>query len=782
MLESLTRWQVKEIDEAIVQQIQNKLSISEVTARLLVSRGIESVESAKNFLHIDSTPYFDPFLLKDMERAVKRIHTAIEKQETILIFGDYDADGVTSTSLLVYTFRKLHAKFLTYIPNRFTEGYGPNEAAFRWAKQQGVSLIVTVDTGISAVYEAEVAKELQLDLIITDHHEPPLTLPDAFAIINPKQPDCSYPFNELAGVGVAFKLAQALVGTVPKELLDLVAIGTVSDLVPLIEENRKFVFEGIPLIENSDKPGIQALLASCGLNGKPLDEEQIGFLLGPRLNAAGRMDSADPALQLLIAMNEDDANAWAEQLNELNKERQKLVDAMAKQAIDLVEEKYKNDRVIVISHEGWNSGVIGIVASRLVERYYRPVVALAIELESGEAKGSARSIAHFDLYANLSLCEDILVNFGGHTMAAGLTINVNQIDELRQRLNVIAQEQLTGDDFIPITEIDVECNVEDVTIETLEEIAQLAPFGVGNPKPKVLLENKQLSHVRKIGSQENHLKFQLKENEAVLEGVGFRFGHLFHEVTQNVSVSLVGELSINEWNGFRKPQVILSDLSVQNWQLFDYRGVKQVAEHLKRLRAEDVQLIYFRNETIDALQLYHWEQVAYCPITNNGSFDLNRPYHVILDLPRQENELSDWYASIAKQPKRTYAFFHHAEDHLFTPIPSREQFKLFYALMKKVQQTTVEKAFRLARSYRLRDDSIHFITKVFNELNFVKINEGNLSFVNNPEKKALTDSKTYQHKLAMIEIEKKLLYSSYDELKSFFQNIYDRLQVEEAIK
>lgn len=771
---------MKDADEKRVQQLKAELSISEITARLLVCRGLDSVERAQQFLNIDSIPVHDPFLLKDMDRAVRRIQTAIEQKETILIFGDYDADGVTSTALLVHTLKRLQANVLTYIPNRLAEGYGPNEAAFRWAKQQGVRLIISVDTGISAVYEAEVAKELNLDFIITDHHEPPPKLPNAHAIINPKQPDCSYPFKELAGVGVAFKLAHALLGDAPKDLLDFVAIGTVADLVPLKGENRKFVSEGIPSIENSDKPGIQALLASCGVQGKRLNEEHLGFMLGPRLNAAGRIDSADSALQLLMAANEDEAKEWSEKLEEQNKERQKIVDAIAKQAIAMIEEKYMHDRVFVIAQEGWHSGVVGIVASRLVERYYRPVVIFAVDSGENEAKGSARSIANFNIFANLSLCKDLLVNFGGHPMAAGLTIKIEDIEALRERLNALADEQLAENDFIPITDIDVECEIEEITVEMLEELERLAPFGVGNPKPKFLLKKKQLTHIRKIGIQENHLKFQLKEGAHVLDGVGFRLGYLFHEISQDAIVNAVGELSINEWNGFRKPQLMLTDVSVEDWQLFDCRGVKQIHGHLQRLPYDKVQLIHFRSQTLEALELLDWKHAAYCPANQSGHFEWERPYHVILDLPKHEKELIDWYRSLPMPPKRMYAFFYHEEDHLFTPVPSREQFKFVYAFLRKVRNTSVNKMDELAQTYRMGREAVHFIIQVFVELNFVKIEDGMISIIDNPVKRVLTDSETYQRKLAMIEMEKKLLYSPYNELKAFFQNIFARAQVEEA--
>lgn len=777
MLEALTRWEVKEIDEASVERLKAELSIRDITARLLVGRGLADVDEARRFLYIESMPYHDPFLMKDMDVAVSRIRKAIEDEETILIFGDYDADGVTSTSVLVHTFRKLNANFFTYIPNRFTEGYGPNEEVLRWAKQQGVTVVITVDTGISARYEADVARELDLDYIVTDHHEVPPQLPNAYAVVNPKRPDCPYPFKELAGVGVAFKFVHALLGEVPEDLLDLVAIGTVSDLVPLVDENRKFIIEGIPRIETSRKPGIQALLESCGIKGQPLDEEQIGFMLGPRLNAAGRLDSADVALQLLISEDVDEANACAKQLTELNKERQQIVEKIANEAIEIVKERYANDRVIVVAKEGWHAGVLGIVASRLVEQFYRPVIVLSIENDSDEVTGSARSIPNFHLYENLSLCKDILIAFGGHTLAAGLTISRKNIDELRERLNAIASEKLTEQDLIPLTSIDVVCDIEEITVETLEEIAKLAPFGIGNPKPKFLLHNKELSLIKKIGSQENHVRFQLKENEHVLDGVGFQFGYLFHEVSQDATVDVVGELSINEWNGFRKPQLILSDIRVDHWQLFDYRGSKFVEKLLEWLPAENVQLIHFRKQTLERLNLQAWKHLACHPTDRDAPIHTQKPYHILLDLPESESELVDWYKMLSKHPERVYAIFYHEENHLFSPLPSREQFKMYYAILKKEKPNSLQAAFAIAQRYRLNDEAIRFMTKVFVELNFVKINEGSLFFVENPEKRNLLDSKTYQRKLSMIELEKKLLYSSYRELKNYFDNMFKRVFV-----
>jgi len=426
MLHSKANWKVTEIEEASVSKLAEKIGLSKIATRFLVQRGMKNKEEVDAFLHMDESALHDPFLLKNMDKAVNRIHEAIKSEERILVFGDYDADGVTSTSLMYMTLKLLGANVGFYVPNRFTEGYGPNEKAFRHAAEEEISLIITVDTGISAIHEADVAKELNIDLIITDHHEPPPSIPDAFAVINPKQQDCSYPNENLAGVGVAFKVSQALMDRIPEEFYDLVAIGTIADLVSLQGENRFLAMKGIQSLGRSQRPGLKALLEIAGSNGQDITEEQIGFLIGPRLNAAGRLDSADPAIELLITEDLLEAEELAQMIDDLNKERQQIVKDIAKEAEEQVE-KNGIPPVIIVGDYGWNAGVIGIVASRLVEKYYRPTIVMSFDEESGLAKGSARSIEGFDLFQSLSKCREWLPHFGGHQMAAGLTVIINEI-------------------------------------------------------------------------------------------------------------------------------------------------------------------------------------------------------------------------------------------------------------------------------------------------------------------------------------------------------------------
>lgn len=422
MLQSKTRWQLVEAEESQVRELAGKLEIHPLTARLLINRGVSDPEQARRFLQVDLSGIYSPFLMDGIQEAVDRIRAALDQREKILIYGDYDVDGVSSTTLLMKMFQGLEADVDYYIPNRFTEGYGLNENALRRAKEAGVQLMISVDTGISAVKEAKIARQLGLDLIITDHHEPPAVLPEGVAVINPKKPGCSYPCKLLAGVGVAFKLAHALLGRVPEEVLDLAALGTIADLVPLMDENRVIAALGLKEINRRRNIGLSALMDVAGIQGE-VTAGHVGFSLGPRINAGGRLDTAGTAVELLLTEDPKQARVLAEELDGMNRERQKLVEEIAGEACAAVESApEKHRRFIVVAAPGWNVGVIGIVASRLVEKYYRPTIVLGIDEETGMAKGSARSIAGLDLYQALTTCTDLLSQFGGHEMAAGMSL------------------------------------------------------------------------------------------------------------------------------------------------------------------------------------------------------------------------------------------------------------------------------------------------------------------------------------------------------------------------
>ncbi|GHH97147.1 single-stranded-DNA-specific exonuclease RecJ [Neobacillus kokaensis] len=784
MLKSKTRWVVRDSDHQLVEKLVNELNISPLVASLLVNRGFESASSARFFL-FGKDEFHDPYLLKGMDVAVNRIQAAIKNNEPILIYGDYDADGVSSTSVLMLTLRDLGANVQFYIPNRFSEGYGPNEAAFRHAAEIGIKLIITVDTGIAAVHEANVAKELGVDLIITDHHEPGPVIPDALAIIHPKLPDSTYPFRELAGVGVAFKLAHALYGRLPEHLFEVAVIGTIADLVSLTGENRLIAKKGLENLKVTKNNGLRAIFKIAGVDPMAINEETVGFTIAPRINAVGRLADADLAVDLLLSEDPQEAELLAEEMDALNKSRQSIVNTIAEEAIAEVESNYPADRnkVLVIGKEGWNAGVIGIVASKLVERYYRPAIVLSFDQEKGLAKGSARSIPGFDLFQNLSTLREILPHFGGHPMAAGMTLKIDDVAELRDKLNQLAEDSMTEEDFIPVTYLDEEVRLEDIHLASLDEMGLLSPFGVDNPKPKVLINNVEITNLRKIGSEQNHLKITVNDQNANLDGVGFGLGAAVDEISPASKISLIGELSINEWNNIRKPQIFVQDIAIDTWQLFDFRGQKRIKSIPATVPEENRKIIVFNKQLAEKMN-FHLGVETIC-IEDDEAAKAFDGYHAniaLVDFPPSKDILV--HLLKGKQPTRIYAYFYKESSDFFSTVPTREHFKWFFGfLLKKGPIDLKRYGDDIAKHRGWSRETIDFMSKVFSELDFVTINNGFINLNKQPQKRDLTDSKTYQQKMAQSALEKELLFSSFQELKTWFTNIMEEsAEIEEAIK
>ncbi|MEW9500541.1 single-stranded-DNA-specific exonuclease RecJ [Jeotgalibacillus marinus] len=770
MLHSKTRWKIQPVNEDTVQLLSNALNLPTVVARLLVQRGIIDVEEARSFLHIENQEFHNPFELLGMQQAVDRIKRAIEEDEMILVYGDYDADGVTSTSVMLSALQELGANVDFYIPNRFSEGYGPNEAAFRFAADQGTTLIITVDNGVSGVHEASVLKELGVDLIVTDHHEPGPLLPDAFVIIHPNHPQGNYPFKELAGVGVAFKLAHALLGEPPVHLLDLVAIGTIADLVALQGENRLLVKKGLQVLRQSNRKGIQALCKIAGSNVAELDEESVGFVIGPRLNAVGRLSDADPAVELLMSKDAEEAEALAMEIDAINKERQAIVSTITEEAIELVESFYPLDenRVLVVAKEGWNPGVVGIVASRLVDRYYRPVIMLCLDPVTGKAKGSARSISGFNMFEELSQNRELLPHFGGHPMAAGMTLLIENVEELRSRLNEQAKK-LSSEDFIPITSIDTITSLDEIDLNMISQVRTLAPFGMKNPKPKVLIEQSSVASIRKIGTNQNHLKMTLQRDQSAIDGIAFGLGELADHVSPLAKVDVIGELSINEWNNTRKPQIFVQDIKVSQWQLFDVRGIVQPERWLSTLPSER-HLIAFDEKTVRKFnEIVASNEITFISTVEQAqTYSIDEKHIVLLDLPNEEEVL----VTLIKngKPSRIYAHFYQENPQFFHTVPSREHFGWYYGFLKKRNEFDIRKnGDALANHKGWTRETINFMSKVFFDLNFVTINDGVITVNENVQKRDLSHSPTYQSKERLVKMEQDLLYSSFQQLKAWFE-------------
>ncbi|CAB3394448.1 single-stranded-DNA-specific exonuclease RecJ [Kyrpidia spormannii] len=555
----MKRWIAAPADPGAVATLERE-GFSSFMARILAARNIRTGEEAKRFLNPRLEDLEDPVMMKGMAPALARIRKALENRESIAVYGDYDCDGVCATSILYLALRDLGARVQAYIPDRFQEGYGLHEEAIRELYARGVRLIITVDTGITALRQAETARSLGMDLIITDHHQPPAELPRALAVVNPKQPGCPYPDKNLCGAGIAFKMVQGLLGRVPEEFLDLAAIATVADLVPLMGENRILVHFGLKQLQNPRRPGVAALIKSAGLDGRPLSSGHLGFQLGPRLNAAGRLETANAAFRLLTTADPEEARKWAEQLETLNRARQQLCDEIAAAASEEINRhpEWQTQPSLVLAGEGWNPGVIGIVASRMVEQHYRPT--LVIALDGDTAKGSARSIPGFDLYSGLKEIADLFDRFGGHTMAAGFSLPAGRVEDLRRRFAEVAASRLTPEDLRPRIVCDAEIRLDQINLRLAESMAALEPHGLGNPAPKLFVRSAPLLESRTLGASAAHLRLRIGSPEHPLTALAWRRGDDIRCLAQGVrAVHLVGRVQINEWNGAKTVQLELDD-------------------------------------------------------------------------------------------------------------------------------------------------------------------------------------------------------------------------------
>lgn len=562
------RWQVlNNHDSRIINEYADQLNSPPVLAKILLNRGIENIETARRFLKPELSHLHDPFLLAGMQDAVERIAVAISNKEKILIHGDYDVDGTTATSMLLLFFRNLGQSVDFYIPDRLLEGYGLSEKGMVFAKENGFGLIITVDCGITAVDEVKLANELGIDVIICDHHQPAEDLPSATAILNPKRPDCSYPFKELAGVGVAYKLLQALQGHLKLddsnvlEFLGLVSIGSSADIVPLVDENRVIVKYGLQSLSQSNNIGINALIDSSGLKDSEIGTGQVVFSLAPRINAVGRMGDAGRAVRLLTSDNKQQAKNIATILESENRHRKSIDEETFSEAYEMVENNFnpEEENVFVLHKNGWHPGVIGIVASRLVEKFYRPTVMIATD-ENGRGRGSARSIAGFNIYEALKECEDLMVSFGGHKYAAGLTVEIENIPLLREKLSQVASERLSADLLKPKLSIDSEIRLREIDWQLIKLINRMAPFGPQNMRPLFLSKGLQVVGTPSVVGK-NHLKFRVRQDGIVMDAIGFNLGEKIYRISPGEQdVEIVYIIDENEYQGRKTIQLRVKDL------------------------------------------------------------------------------------------------------------------------------------------------------------------------------------------------------------------------------
>ena len=556
------KWQIYDIDENKIEEISKTYNINKLLSTILVNRNIVSKKDINKFLKPTRNDFHDPFLILDMEKAVERIIQAINKQENVTIYGDYDVDGITSITVLKSYLQDRGLEVNTYIPNRLDEGYGLNNNAIDKIAKSGCELMITVDCGISAIDEIHYATSLGIETIVTDHHEPGEDIPKAIAVIDNKRKDSNYPFRELAGVGVVFKLIQAIsikLGLPEEEYLkylDIVCIGTISDIVPLVDENRVITKLGLMLVKQTRNVGLRAILQVSGYS--KIDSNTISFGVAPRINACGRMGVAEEALNLFLSKNINQVNELARKLNEHNRVRQETEKDIFENAKKQIEEKHLDENnTIVVAGENWHHGVIGIVSSKITEMYFKPSILLSFE-EDGIGKGSGRSIPGFDLHDALMKCNDCIEKFGGHSMAIGITIKRENFDKLKDKLEEIAIEEHI-DEIVPVIKIDAKINLAEVNKEMVESLKELEPFGEGNKMPVFAFKNLKIDSIRAL-SEGKHLKLTLKDNNVIVNAIGFNMGELAEDYRIGDKIDVVGTLEINSFNGMDSIQINLKDI------------------------------------------------------------------------------------------------------------------------------------------------------------------------------------------------------------------------------
>lgn len=545
-------------------QLAAELKVSPIVAKLLINRGLGDPHKARQFLAADMESLLSPWDLKGMREAVACVTKTMEEGGSIVVYGDYDVDGITATSIVYRFLKRCGASVSYYIPERQSEGYGLNLEALEGLIAKGTDLVITVDCGISSYDIVEAVRD-RLALVITDHHEAPSLIPRAVAVVDHKQPNCPYPDKNLAGVGVAYKLCQAIwqerTGEVYQADLDIVALGTVADVVPLVGENRILVKAGLSKMQVQPNRGIEALIDVAGLKDRKITAGHIGFTLAPRLNAAGRVAHATRAVELLTTPSQEEAYEIAEELQETNLERQALerdIHEMARQ--DVLKQGSDADYVVVVGGQDWHPGVIGIVASRLVEEFYKPT--LVISIKDGIGKGSCRSIDNCNMYEALQSAEDLLIQFGGHQAAAGFSIKEDKIPALRDRLTQYCKEHLSETDYLPIVDIDSQVAIDDIDVPLIEEIETLEPYGMANPTPVLALEEATISDLFLMGQQKKHAKVLLEREDSTIDAIAWNRPDLHASFFPGDRVKVAFTVQKNEWNGHVSPQLMIQDMAL----------------------------------------------------------------------------------------------------------------------------------------------------------------------------------------------------------------------------
>ena len=707
--------------------------------QLVLARQLATAESLDTFAK-EETIHHDPFLFSEMSKIITRINEAIDQGEPILIYGDYDADGVTGTSILVRCLRELGALVDYYIPNRFYEGYGPNEDAFMQAIADGYQLVITVDNGIAGVDEAEILLEHGVDLIITDHHQVKETLPRAYAILHPEL-DENYPFHHLSGAGVALKVAEALLQEViPEDFYAIAMLGTIGDVVPLIDENRSIVKRGLAALRETEIEGLNAMMELAGTEKSEATEVNVGFELCPRLNAPGRMDEAALSVECLIAESEEEAKLIADQIESFNSERQKVTQKVLEEATKLVDAKtLAKKKVVILYSPNWHEGILGIVAGRLAKQWQKAVFVVTDDHE-GFLKGSARAVEGYHLFELLNECQDLIERFGGHALAAGITFAPENLKALEDKMNELLQEvEVTSS-----LQVDLSLPLADLNISFVEQLSILAPFGEGNRPPVIELKNVYVKNVKPIGNKLQHLKFTLYQDKHSVDVIAFNQASLAMYLTPDTLFSFVGEVKINEWNGNRSVQFHFIDVLCNEFQFIDLRN-RQAYEQRK-----------------DQLQL----ATMYTNATEADEIETL----VINQLPNSKEELM---TLITRKKPGNIVIAPLESNVTFAP---REKFVIVYKVVKQHGPITLNhQMINYFMRLGISKNELLFILQVFFEVELVIIKNGSVFPTDSVTKRDLAEAPTYQSQKAKLEMLEFFELTTWSELKTTFKTAREEM-------
>ena len=700
-------WIYPSYDENFIKELE-AYSISKNIAKILNARSITDITVVKKYFSDEYEEGYDPFLMYDMQKAVDRINEAIENEEKILVYGDYDADGITSTVLLVETLISMGANVSSYIPNRFEEGYGPNKEAFTKIINSGISLIITVDNGIAGVEEVDLANELGCDVIVTDHHKIQDTMPNAYAIIHPEHPDGNYPFKKLAGVGVAFKLAHALLEIFPDFLLDLVAIGTIADMVSITDENRIFVKQGLELLNEDPRIGLKMLLELSSIDTK-IDEQTVGFYIAPKLNSIGRMDSAKLGLTFLMAEDPVTAKSLAEQIEQYNIERKKVTEDIVKDVINKIENSDKKEKNVIMVSGEYHEGVLGIVASNIVEKYQKPV--FIMNEKEGILKGSARSIFDFNIYVAMNKISDLFLAFGGHTLAAGFSFDASNFDKIEGFLDNEFEEFKKHNELKSSKNIDIVTSLEDISYQFLNSLDVLKPYGMDFEKPNVLIENAMVLNKAYFGSEKQYLRLTIADEVGNLECISFKDVAAFDKVEKNDIVDLLCTLDKNNFNGRSKLQAHIIDINIKEFLFEDLRFMNY---DISKIDNTSLKLSKYKDDKANNFYLYK----------DIDKLDTEFEYIYLLDIPNSK----DYLERITNlNPKKVFLICEEREilSDLYL-IDKDRLIKLFNLILStnNKQINVAQQLDKILSVLKTNVDSLKIMIQIFKELELI-------TFVNN---------------------------------------------------